>query len=260
MVLNTNTTANGEVSVQTARSARFITGTFNLSHQAISMPNWENADVVREFGCYDPVSGSNNGVFWRNDSGTWKVIRTKNGSEVETILASNFTNSGIFVEDDSIHIYEIMYNAGSIFFLQDRKFLHKMSATTSAAYGTSHLKCGHKIYNTNSNVVDNKMISRGSSIGRIGSSNAVPNFKHISAAGTAVLKNNPGKLHRLLITDQGTGQSLVTIYNNFAASGEIIGVIDSNDIVGELTYNLEFDIGLTIVVAGFAVSLTVVFD
>jgi hypothetical protein len=153
-----------------------------------------------------------------------------------------------------------MYNAGKIFFLQDRKLVHVMGSPSSAAYGTSHLRCGHRIYNKNGNTVNNEMLSRGSSIGRLGSRDVAPNFKFIDGAGTYFIKNNPGTLHKILLTDFGTGSSTITFYNNFAASGEIIGQLDTNDVIGELGYALEFDEGLTIVVTGGNVKFTMVFD
>ena len=258
--LNTNTAADGAVNVETLRPARFITGTFNISHQAISTPDVGNADVVRQFGCFDPTDGSNNGVYWENDSGAWTINRLKNGVVVETIASASFTNTADFISDGNIHIYEIMYNAGTIFFLQDRKFIHRISSLSSAAYGTAHLKCGHKLFNKNGNTVNNMLLSRGSSIGRIGSSDSIPNFIYIDVTGVTVIKNSPGKLHKILITDNGTGSSSINVFNNDANSGEIIGVLDNNDVDGELEYNVEFDVGLTIEVLGNNVKLTVVCD
>jgi hypothetical protein len=258
--LNTNTTANGEVSVETRRPARFVTGTFNISHQAMSLPNWQNTDVVRQFGCYDPQSGSNNGVYFENDSGTWTLKRLKNGIVVETVSEGSFNGNSPLVKDDNVHIYEIMYNAGTIFWLQDRKFIHRSASLSSAAYGTSHLKDGHKIFNKNGNTVNNKLVSRGSSIGRIGGADAVPSFKYISSPGSYFIKNTPGRLHRVVITDRGTAAATINIYDSTTAGGTLITSLDTNDVLQELNYELEFDVGLTVEALGSSVKLTVVYD
>jgi hypothetical protein len=199
---------------------------------------------------------------WRNDSGSWSVVRYKGGVEVETTAEASFNNTTTnpFIKDDNVHVYEIMYNAGTIFFLQDRKLVHKMASLNSAAYGTPHLRCGHWIYNKNGNTVDNKMVSRGSSIGRLGSRDVAPNFTFIDDNGTYFIKNNPGTLHKIILTDLGTGAATITLYNSTTGSGEIITKLDTNDVIGTLDYDLEFDDGLTIVAAGGNVQFTVVFD
>jgi hypothetical protein len=263
--METGTAGDGEVIVDSFRRARFLTGTFNLSHQAMSLPNWQATDVCREFGCYDPADASGSamdGVVWRNDDGAWYVARYKNGVEVETTPEASFNNTATnpFKKDDNIHIYEIMFNAGTIFFLQDRKLIHRMSSTSSAAYGTPHLRAGARIYNKNGNTTNNKLVSRGNSIGRLGSRDVAPNFKFIENSGTFPIKNNPGTLHKIILTDLGTGAATITFYNSVTGSGEIITRLDTNDVIGTLDYELEFDEGLTIVASGGNVQFTVVFD
>ena len=56
LVLSTNTTADSEARVQAVNRARFITGTFNKAHMAISMPSPGNTDVIRRWGMFDPVN------------------------------------------------------------------------------------------------------------------------------------------------------------------------------------------------------------
>lgn len=258
--LNTNTTANGEVNIETKRLARFITGTFNLSHHAIALPDFNAADCVREWGCYDPVAGTNNGIFMRNDSGSLSIVRIKNGVEVANVPEGSFNGPVTVVKNDNIHIYEFMYNAGIVYVLQDRKLIHTIGSPSSAAYGTPHLKCGVRIYNKNGNTTANKIISRGLSIGRLGGSEAVPSYEYISAAGTYMIKNTPGKLKRIVIGDKGTAASTITLYDSTTGSGQIIASIDTDEVSNDLLYEVEFDMGLTLVVTGASIKLTVVYD
>jgi hypothetical protein len=254
------------MSLETVRAARFITGTFNISHQAISCPDVNATDVCREWGCYDPASGTKNGVLWKNDGGVWSLERYKNSILVESVPEASFNNAATntLVKDSNIHIYELMYNAGVIYFLQDRKLLHKMGAPVSAAYGTPHLKCGLRIYNKNGNTVDNKIVTRGLSIGRLGSSDSIPSFLYINTADVHEIKNTPGKLFKLVMGDRGTGSSLIDIYDGsydgVNITGKLIAEIDTQDISTDLVYDIEFDEGLIIEAAGGQIKVTVVYD
>lgn len=258
--LHTGTTANSGFSIETVRIARFITGTFNLSHQAIAMPNHTAADVVREWGCYDPTSGTNNGVVWRNTGGTITLVRYKNGVAVDTVTEGSFNGPNAFVKNDNIHIYELMYNAGKICFLQDRKLVHTMGSPASAAYGTPHLKCGVNIYNINGNTTAHKVVSRGLSIGRIGASSAIPSTAYFDAGGSYLVKNTPGKLIRIVIGDKGTAAASITLYDGVDNTGTVIAAVDTDEINNDLVYDVEFDTGLYIVISGTGVKMTVVYE
>lgn len=260
LILATNGTANGKFTFETRKQASFVTATFNFSHLAIAMPNPDNTDVIREWGVFDPDSGSNDGVTFRNVSGTMFLRRYKNGTVIEDVTEASWNGVGKdrFTLDNKIKIYEIYYNAGTIFFVINGALVHKMSAPTSAAYGTPHLKAGGLIENINGNTTANSLVSRGFSVSRIGSRVIVPRFKHITTTGTFVIKNTPGQLERITINDFGTGQSRITAYDNDAASGETIFEIDSNDVNGTLEYGMEFD-ALTIVTTGGFIDITIVY-
>ena len=263
LILSTNTTANGEVRVQTARRARFITATFNIAHLAISTPNNANANVVRRWGCFDPNgSGGTDGVYFENDGGTYTIKRVRNGVLQETVAEASFSEvaDNPLVKNDNIAVYEIIYNAGTIFFYQNRKLLHRMNSLGTAAYGTPHLRAGFMVQNKNGNTTNNTLVTRGIGISRIGAAAVVPDFFRIDSSGTFTIKNTPGRLHRIVITDKGVGVATVTAYNNTAASGNIIAIIDSSDVQGVLEFQAEFDIGLTIVVSGSTVGLTIIYD
>jgi hypothetical protein len=258
--LNTGTSADGEVTIETKRIARFITGTFNISHHAIALPDFSAANCTREWGCYDPVAGNNNGVFMRNTDGNITICRMKNGVVEALVTEGSFNGNSPLVKNDNIHIYEFMYNAGKIFVLQDRKLIHTMGSPVSAAYGTPHLKCGVKICNTNGNTTDNVIVSRGLSIGRIGGTDAIPSFEYIASSGTYFIKNTPGKLKRIVIGDKGTAAATVAIYDSTTGSGSLIADIDTDEVSNDLLFDIEFDMGLTVVVTGSSIKLTVVYE
>lgn len=260
--LNTGVDVNGVARLTTFRRARFITATFNLAHLAVSTPLFQNTDVIRRWGVYDPTTSSlgNNGIFFENNSGNYFLVRVKNGVEQERIPEANWNSLNPFLKDSNVSVFEIFYNSGTIFFFQNRKLLHKMFSVDSAAYNSPHLRAGAVVENINGNTTDNVLISRGFAISRIGASSAIPESFRITASGTFIIKNTPTRLHKIIINDKGVGTSNLTIFNNFEASGEIIGAIDTADVVGDLEYQIELDTGLTIVSAGGAVDVTVVFD
>ena len=258
--LNTNGIADGRARIQSFRMARFITATFNIAHLAVAMPSSGATDVSRTWGCFDPIAGSPDGVYFQNLSGVISLKRVKAGAIEDDVALADFNGDADFVLNDNIHIYEIMYNAGTIFFLQDKKLIHRMSSPASSAYSTPHLRAGADIENLNGNTTNNQIVSRGFSISRIGSNAATADFFTIDGAGTSVIKNTPGRLHRIVITDKGTGASSLIVYNNTAGSGEIILEIDTADVQGTIEIETEFDVGCTVVVAGGQTKATVIFD
>lgn len=77
-------------------------------------------------------------------------------------------------------------------------------------------------------------------------------FNHISTSATTVVKTGAGNLHNVTVNTDGTVASSVTIYDNTAASGTIIAVINSLNSTGTYTYDVAFTTGLTIVTTGTA--------
>jgi hypothetical protein len=267
LILSTGTTANSTISVDSFRKAPFSAATFNLSHLAFRVVSPFNADVIRRFGVYEPNSTPVNGMFFEflNGDGVSAVdinlVTVKAGVEIDRILEGSFNGGNAFVKDDNIHIYETVYNAGTIFWFQDRKLIHRSSAPTSSAFDSPDLRVGSACMNINGNTVDNMLTARGKAVSRIGVNNSIPRFFHITAAGTFVIKNTSGKLERIVINDKGIGASSVTVYNNTAAAGtDFIAIIDTNDVQGTQEYGVTFDVGLTIVVAGSNVDITVSYE
>jgi len=260
LILSTGTIANSSVSVESFQDARFITATFNLARMAIGIPNNTNINVIREWGAYNSDLQTD-GVAFRGVSGNASVIRYKNGSIAEEVQEVDFNGNTSIVRDDNVHIYEIFYSAGVILFQQDGNLIHTMQALDSAAFGTPHLKVGHRLENINGNTTVNTMVTRGSSISRIGSSESAPRSFIIETTGTFLVKNTPGRLHSVIVTDKGAGVATIDVFNNVVAlAPKLVSSIDSSNVQGNLPFNVEFDDALTIVVGGASVSLTIIYD
>lgn len=76
----------------------------------------------------------------------------------------------------------------------------------------------------------------------------VSTYQYINTPNTTlVISSVPGMLSRVLVTSGGATGATTTLYDNTSASGEIIAVINTSAIVGELPFDITFDIGLTVV-------------
>lgn len=266
LILSTGTTANSAMAIDSFRRAPFSAATFNLSHLAFRVPGIYNTNTIRRFGVYEPNSTPRNGMYFEflNGNGSNSVdvnlVTFKAGSEVDRFTEGQFNGGNTIVKDENIHIYEHVYNAGTIFWFQDRKLLHRSSAPTSSAFDSPDLRVGCEVININGNTTNNQLTSRAIACSRIGVNNAIPRYFHISTSGTFVIKNSSGKLDSIVINNKGAGASTITVYNNTAGSGDVIAVIDTNDVQGPQGYGTNFDTGLTVVVGGVNVDLTITYE
>lgn len=79
-------------------------------------------------------------------------------------------------------------------------------------------------------------------------------YEYISTNTTTTAKSGAGRLHAITIGETAAGA--ITIYDNTAASGTIIGILKASIAEGTYTFNVAFSTGLTIVTAA-ASKLTV---
>lgn len=83
------------------------------------------------------------------------------------------------------------------------------------------------------------------------------------AAGTATttVKSGVGVLHSITFNTKGEESNTLTVYDNTAASGTAIAIIDTTDKVGTLYYDVPFTIGLTVISAtGTGADFTVAYE
>jgi len=85
---------------------------------------------------------------------------------------------------------------------------------------------------------------------------------HASTNSTVTAKSGAGILRRVVVNTKGNTANTLTLYNNTAASGNIIAVIDTvNAVGGMFDYELPFSTGLTFTLAGgSAADITVIFE
>lgn len=237
LILSTGVTPDSTANIQSINRSEFVTATFNKAHLAFEMEDFLAPDVIREFGLFEPVTPLilGDGVFFRNNSGSIQTVRRRGGVDVEIVDEVDFNGGNDFIKDNSIHVYEIVYNAGSALFFQDRKLITIIGSPESVAYDHVHLYLGASIQNINGNTTDNTLKTRGFSCSRIGSNAAQPDSITVRAPGSGLLKSSPGVLESILITEVGTGGAQLAVYDNNAAVGIPVFIVD-------LTINSLFDL------------------
>lgn len=75
-----------------------------------------------------------------------------------------------------------------------------------------------------------------------------------------VINIGAGTLRRFIINTPGTGSAMVTFYDNTTNSGNIIAIISLTSGQNELNYDLDYNIGLTMVINSATADFTVVYD
>ena len=73
-------------------------------------------------------------------------------------------------------------------------------------------------------------------------------FENVGLAGTYVLKSGAGFLHTLTINTTSAGA--ITLYNNTSAAGKKIAIIKASVAEQTFVYDINFNVGLTMVLAG----------
>lgn len=81
--------------------------------------------------------------------------------------------------------------------------------------------------------------------------------KYISTSATTVVSDTQGTLGSIIITEDAAGT--ITVYNNSAASGDIIALFKASAPVGEYKFDVRASKGIT-VVTGAATKLTVTYS
>lgn len=77
---------------------------------------------------------------------------------------------------------------------------------------------------------------------------SVYNYEYISTATTTTPKSGVGILKSITIGETAAGA--ITVYDNTAGSGTVIGVIKASAAEGTYEFSVAFSTGLTIVTAG----------
>jgi len=263
--LETGTTANGEVILQSRKKARFMISQFNISHFGIQLdplgnlsdPNtiteWGNVTFLDDAG---NLNNSANGIFFRvqGDPVTpiWSIVSVKNGVEIETPLASwNGAQKDNFNTAPNLSVYEIQYNAGTAIFFQGSNFVHRLAGLTSTYAGTYNFPVSLRIRNINGNTNNRSFGSRAAGAYRLGEERG----ELISRAltGNTLIKTGAGYVGKAALSRTGSagGAGSAEIFDGTNNQGILIARIDvGGDDVKGITLDGTFSDGLFVQIQG----------
>lgn len=275
--LETGTTANGEIILQSRKKSRFMISQFNISHFGIQLDplgNLSDPNTITEFGNVTFLDDNGilntqaNGIFFRvqGDPTTpvWSIVSIKNGVEIETPLASwNGAQAANFNPSPNLSVYEIQYNAGTAIFFQGSNFVHRLAGLTSTYAATYNFPVALRIRNINGNTTNRSFGSRAAGAYRLGEERGELIARALTVS--TLLKTGAGYVGSAYLSRTGGGggnSGIAIIYDGINATGIPIGRIDvSTDDVKGVTLNGTFSNGLYVDIIGSGTNtLTINFE
>lgn len=249
LTLATNTTANGAIQVNAESISRYVGAAQMEATARIAMGDTGTANNVRRWGMMDLAA--QNGVYFKLSGSTMYVCTLSGG--VETAIASASWNQSTVVPTlTNYNLWQIQYMVSSVNFIINGTLVHQISGAPSSASWAQTLNLYLWTDNTNSggSTTNVNMLLKSAHNYRFGKHDTQNVYFHGTTAATTVLKYGPGTLHRMTLNNPGG--TLITLYDNTAGSGTVIAVINTPSTANPvtLTYEIEFNIGLTVVSTG----------
>lgn len=258
LVSGTNSAASAKL--HSVRKGRVIAGVSQQWRGGIQVNNIGIASNTRKWGVAwgATMPTITDGAYFQLDGTTFSVVTLKGGTP--TVVSSGSFNGSVssYTMTTSLATYEIYYTQTAVKFVINGVLIHTVSATTTPWSNQIDFHCYMENVNSgNTTSVD--IQSRFSVIRRFGKEDSAPTYAHITTATTTILKYSMGKLHKVIVNNPTNNP--ITIYDNSAASGAIIAVIDpdTSNVPFELEYDVAFQNGLTIVTAGTP-DLTILYE
>lgn len=254
VTLTSGTNTAGSIIYQSTRKARFVPVTVQM-FRAVGKMDSGIASNKRIWGMYDGTDG-----VWFQLDGTTLGIATKAGASAAVVVTAANFNRSAFTMDTNFHGYEIRCGYSSYHFYIDGRLVHEISVEGSADLPCNTLTLPVYAQNINAgNTTSKDMSFVLMSIYRLGKLNTAPTYKQISTATTTICKYGAGMLHKIILNNPTN--NTITVYDNTAASGTVIAIINpgASATPFSLPYDVGFGTGLTIVTAGTP-NLTVIYE
>jgi hypothetical protein len=181
--------------------------------------------------------------------GTAMSVCTCNATSETAVASASWNGSTTTPTVTNCTTYEIYVNNRRVHFVISGVLVHTVDSVAAPWTATTTLPLYASNVNSG-NTTDTIMKIRSMTIARLGQLETLPTYFHGTTAATTVLKYSAGNLHKITL-NKPTG-TLITLYDNTAASGSVIAVIATPAQANPVTldYNIPFAIGLTIVTTG----------
>jgi hypothetical protein len=258
IVLQTGTTANSSVTISSVRTSRYIPSNSNSYRAILSCTGTSDNNNTRRWGAFD----ASDGVFFQLVGTTLSLVARSNTVDTPIVSSGSF-NGGNFTSytvDGNVHRWEIMYTNSAINFYVDELLIHKYTASTAPWSTTLSLKVMASNVNTNNGTANTTIKVRVASIVRLGEATSRPNWRNFTGAVTdSVLKYGPGTLQKVCINTKGSNNARCTLYDALTATNPI-AVIDTYNVIGSISYDLDFFTGLTITTTANVGDVTIIYE
>jgi len=261
VVLSTGTTATSVAMLQSTHRSRHVAGSSEEFKFTGRLVTATQADNIRRCGVYD----DDNGFFFQVDGTTFGVGTRKDGTD--TIINSGDFNGNygaIVTMDTSMGDFVIWYWERSIEFFYNSKLLHKISATTESLTETLNLPIRIENINESTNVTDNSLEILVASVFRLGNLETSPISYHQSGTTASVVLKHGAGILRTIIIGNVTNNSVITLYDNTAASGTVIfstGSMGAQTQPYSVNFSaLPFNNGLTLVISTANSNATIIYE
>ena len=260
ITLTSGTNTAGSAQLNSVRKGRVIAGISQQWRGGIQVNNTGIASNVRRWGIAwgATMPTITDAAYFKLNGTTFQIATLKGG--VETAVSSGAFNGTVasYTMTTNAVVYEIYYSQTQVQFVIGGILIHTVSAATTTWSNDINQHC--YLSNINSgNTTSVSLEARFSVIRRFGKQESAPQNARISTATTTILKYGNGSLHKVIVNNPTN--NTITIYDNTAASGTIIALINPGATATPfvLDYHLSFGNGLTIVTAGTP-DLTIVYE
>ena len=259
--ITTNTTADGTARYYSKHSARFVAGHPNLFTAGVSFKTALTANNIRRIGAYDGTEGvDGDGYYFELDYLTFCVGTRKAGTDTRVATGSfngKYGDAWVPTADTYYQLSIEMTPMGTWWYVNGI-LLHK--TISGHQTGTITLPITMECNNDNSSTADVEMHVIGSVVMREAELTTESIYYHLSGnSATHILKYGAGTLHKIMFNN--TSGTTLTIYDNTAGSGAVIGVITTaSGAIGEWSYDVPFSTGLTLVTTGNSLDATIVYE
>lgn len=267
MTLATGTTANGSTTINSRRRARYVAGSSMRYRSQIQLGDTGVSDNKRRWGIAwgATMPTITDGAYFELNGTTFSVVLNKGGSETRKSSGEfNGTLGAKYTLNTNITTYEIYWTNSKVYFVIGDEILHVFTASTTTWSNTmSHYLFADNVNSNNLNTNQTLKI-RAMSIYRLGRLETAPmSYYQSGTTAGVVLKYGAGTIHGLIVSGV-VNNSVITLYDNTAASGTVIW---SSGAMGAQTtplglefHDISFSNGLTLVIGSANSNCLVIYE